>query len=231
MSHSRVPLEVLQIHSPCPANFDEMPGEGSTRFCSTCNKSVHDFSMLTRAQADSLLAKQPEHLCVRLTRDPATDAVITLDYAPVSPRRRRWPMWAAITTGLATTAAALGLYRRPAAPPPRMMGSIAPTALQTLGGARIPPPTTRPTTSLGDVATPPHPPAPPQPPRLLGEVSATTTHPSTNPTTKPTHPTPPPPPRTNDLPAIMGKVAAPSTRPATTPHPTTLGAPGMPPNP
>jgi hypothetical protein len=119
-----IPLEQLRIDSPCPADFDAMQGTGPTRFCTHCNKHVHDLSAMTRADAERLVCEAAGSLCVRFARDEVSGQVLTLGYAP-APRQRRWPLWAALVTAIASIAAAIGYYRRPApSPPAPIMGAM-----------------------------------------------------------------------------------------------------------
>jgi hypothetical protein len=56
----------LHIEEPCAADWSLMAGDGATRFCGRCEKSVHGLSELTRRQAEALLdAAQVRKLCVR----------------------------------------------------------------------------------------------------------------------------------------------------------------------
>src|SRR5439155_19776259 len=47
MSAMRMPLEVMNIDQPCPADWDQMRGTGATRFCGHCQKNVYNLSMMT----------------------------------------------------------------------------------------------------------------------------------------------------------------------------------------
>jgi hypothetical protein len=47
-----------------------MDGDSSQRFCTSCNRHVHDLSNLTRRQAAELMENSPGGLCARLTLDP-----------------------------------------------------------------------------------------------------------------------------------------------------------------
>lgn len=60
-------LDAAEIAAPCPVRWDGMSGTGRVRFCAECRQSVHDLSVLTRAEALGLLA-EPGDICVRLAR-------------------------------------------------------------------------------------------------------------------------------------------------------------------
>jgi hypothetical protein len=57
------------IRTPCGADFDAMDPRGTARFCGSCNKLVHDLSLLGEAKARALLRSAPESLCVRYLHD------------------------------------------------------------------------------------------------------------------------------------------------------------------
>lgn len=44
-----------------------MAGEGHKRFCTSCNRIVHDISKLTRRQAIDLMNRSPQGLCARMS--------------------------------------------------------------------------------------------------------------------------------------------------------------------
>ncbi len=62
-------LDRLSIPNPCQANWDEMDPAANTRFCESCNRTVHDFSSLTRRQAAGLVENSSGRLCARITYD------------------------------------------------------------------------------------------------------------------------------------------------------------------
>jgi len=56
----------LPIAKPCPENFDGMEKSGARAFCERCDKSVHDLSEMTRAEAGGFLARNHgKRVCVR----------------------------------------------------------------------------------------------------------------------------------------------------------------------
>ena len=62
---SAVSLTVVRVQTPCPADWDEMHGDERVRFCDECKLNVYNISELTRAQAETLIAKHEGRLCVR----------------------------------------------------------------------------------------------------------------------------------------------------------------------
>jgi hypothetical protein len=87
MSHAATPLPVIEVQSPCPADWDAMPGDDRARFCAHCQRHVHDLSAMRSDEVADLICRTAGSLCVRFERE-ADGQVKTLDYAP----RRGWRM-------------------------------------------------------------------------------------------------------------------------------------------
>ena len=68
----------FEITSPCTEDWDAMLGNDRIRFCSHCQRSVHDLSQLNRKQIRRLILKSNGRLCVRYSavnpKPPATPA-------------------------------------------------------------------------------------------------------------------------------------------------------------
>jgi hypothetical protein len=135
---SRIGLELLEVRKPCPANWDDMAGDGPVRFCEHCQKRVHDLSAMPRDAAERLVCQNAGRLCVRLAY-AADGSVISLDYRPQKRRQWTWRVWTlvALAGALMTgTVEAVFLGRRipvvvPTPPPQQMpvrmiLGDIAP---------------------------------------------------------------------------------------------------------
>lgn len=71
-------LSRMRIASPCPASWEAMEGDERVRFCRLCDLHVYDFSELTSAEAESLVARTEGRLCARLHRR-ADGTVLTKD--------------------------------------------------------------------------------------------------------------------------------------------------------
>jgi Carboxypeptidase regulatory-like domain len=82
-------LDRIRIASPCPITWERMTGDDRVRFCDECSLHVYNIAELTRAEADTLIAKSEGRLCARIYRR-ADGTVITRD-CPVGLRaiRRR----------------------------------------------------------------------------------------------------------------------------------------------
>lgn len=127
MSSTR-PLDVIQVQSPCTMDWDTMKGDERTRFCEHCGKHVHNLSVLPANEAERLVCNNAGSLCVRFARDPVTNAVLTLEYAPQKQysRRRAIATIAALTAAFGSVAAWAGikLTAKPAPPPMMFLGGI-----------------------------------------------------------------------------------------------------------
>jgi hypothetical protein len=59
-----------RIARPCGADFSAMSPRGTARFCSACDKVVHDLSSMSEGQARALLRdRSTEGLCIRYLHD------------------------------------------------------------------------------------------------------------------------------------------------------------------
>ncbi len=60
-----IPLQTLQVASPCHADWDQMEGDDQARFCRTCRKNVYNLSEMTERDAQALVNRLEGRLCVR----------------------------------------------------------------------------------------------------------------------------------------------------------------------
>jgi len=80
-------LPDLRVASPCTASWEQMTGDDRVRHCAECNLDVYNFSALTPAEIEQLLAaSKGQRLCGRLYRR-ADGTVLTRD-CPVGFRAR-----------------------------------------------------------------------------------------------------------------------------------------------
>src|SRR5688572_24326029 len=75
---SRIPLDVIDVTKPCPAEWNEMRGSDRVRFCNHCQLNVYNLSAMSREQAESLVNGAEGRLCVSFYRR-ADGTVITSD--------------------------------------------------------------------------------------------------------------------------------------------------------
>jgi hypothetical protein len=121
-------LNEITIVTPCPMDWDQMSGDDSKRYCSSCGKHVHDVAKLTSAQAVSLIDQLPGDVCGRITH-LADGTLVTADSrfaAEQNPPSTPWQFNIRSLMGIiAGFAATLGLgrllgdYMEPAPLPPR----------------------------------------------------------------------------------------------------------------
>ncbi|MFY9824097.1 MAG: carboxypeptidase-like regulatory domain-containing protein [Thermoanaerobaculia bacterium] len=62
-------LNWLAIASPCPESWQVMSGDERTRFCSRCQKQVHDLAALEAREIEALIEASQGRFCARITRD------------------------------------------------------------------------------------------------------------------------------------------------------------------
>lgn len=124
------PLDVINVAKPCTANWDEMRGNEKQRYCEHCRKHVYYLGAMPTDEAERLVCERAGSMCVRFARDPQTNAVITLNYAPKKQysRRRAIATLAAVATAFGSVAAWAGFaWTRKTPPPPIMVaGDIGP---------------------------------------------------------------------------------------------------------
>ena len=63
-------LKNLTVPSPCPTDWNSMIGNDQVRFCEHCRFEVHNLSLMTRSQAERLVARSNGRLCVQYIQDP-----------------------------------------------------------------------------------------------------------------------------------------------------------------
>jgi hypothetical protein len=147
-------LDLIQIASPCEADWDVMPGDDRSRFCGDCQRHVYNLSAMSRPEAEKLVFEREGRLCVRFYRRH-DGTVLTAD-CPVGLRgvRRRIARSLAAACGLFMAilgSTALGSFAsrwvpRPAGPPSQAFSEWLTPSTQVysmgdmvLGGCALPP--------------------------------------------------------------------------------------------
>lgn len=98
-----IPLESIQIATPCHADWDKMQGDDRARHCQSCAKNVYNLSAMTRLEAQRLIAEKEGDLCVQLHRR-ADGTVLTSDCPiGISPVRKS-AQWFKMALGAAVAA-------------------------------------------------------------------------------------------------------------------------------
>jgi hypothetical protein len=59
-------VPMLDIPRPCPMAWSSMRAEGIARTCERCQRAVHDFSILSATQIQSLLSDPSKRVCARM---------------------------------------------------------------------------------------------------------------------------------------------------------------------
>jgi hypothetical protein len=195
---STIPLEVIQIATPCHASWDEMRGNDRVRFCDECKLHVYNISAMSREAASELVAQREGRLCVQMYRR-ADGTVITDDCGAIRKAARRSLQFAGTAASVVLCAAIspLFLLASDRTPTRNAHASFVPLATfdswfapimrlfraNTVRGEMSYPvaggisaPTSQPTMGvpiMGDVAMPPPPTTQPAQ-QLMGKVSLTT---------------------------------------------------------
>jgi hypothetical protein len=88
-----MPLEQIQVASPCHVEWNAMTGDDKARFCGQCSKHVYNLSGMTRAEAEALVSRTEGRMCVRFFR--RSDGTVLTQDCPVGLRavRKRMLMW------------------------------------------------------------------------------------------------------------------------------------------
>lgn len=123
-------LDRVRIAAPCKADWDQMIGNERVRFCSQCSLNVYNLSSMTRADAESLIARTEGRLCVRFYRR-SDGSIITKD-CPIGLRalkRRLSYVAKAISSAVMGLLAGLGAYG--------VVSSVVPLTPQTTMGAMM----------------------------------------------------------------------------------------------
>lgn len=135
-------LDTLRVASPCDESWDDMIGDERTRFCSKCQKNVHNVSEMTRDEAETFLESVGGAACVRMYQR-ADGTVLTAD-CPVGVRKKRVKrlFLATVGGGLAAVAGVVAFWRYEETV---VMGDIAPVRAHpvTMGTAMPDPPPAR----------------------------------------------------------------------------------------
>ena len=89
MSRFNHPLDHVRVAAPCTVDWNQMIGSERMRFCGQCSLNVYNLSGMTRSEAEHLIARNEERLCVKFYRR-RDGSIITKD-CPVGLRaiRRR----------------------------------------------------------------------------------------------------------------------------------------------
>lgn len=153
----------VQIASPCPVSWGSMTGDDKVRFCGSCEKNVYDISALSAEAAVELIRENKGDICVQLYR--RKDGTVLTEDCPKGLKRLRQAMikkiacvvaafgWLGFAGGANAQSRAGeeksgssckrigGKVAAPAASPAseQMGGAIAPSSVQEITTAPVPP--------------------------------------------------------------------------------------------
>lgn len=68
-------LDALQVVTPCPMLWSDMPGDERVRSCDRCRKNVYNIEAMSGSEALTVIRRAEGKACVRLARRP--DGTVT----------------------------------------------------------------------------------------------------------------------------------------------------------
>jgi hypothetical protein len=69
-------MSFYNISEPCHENWDRMKASEKGRFCSSCNKHVHDLTARTGEEIEHIIHSSSDGLCGRLTGKQLTKSYV-----------------------------------------------------------------------------------------------------------------------------------------------------------
>jgi hypothetical protein len=60
----------IRVASPCSANWNRMPGTDRVRYCPECKLNVYNFSEMSEAEIQAIVAAPTGRLCARFYQRP-----------------------------------------------------------------------------------------------------------------------------------------------------------------
>lgn len=81
--------KLIEVKTPCTADWDSMIGNDHVRFCEHCNLTVNDLSNLTPKRVRRLITKSKGRLCVRYQRRPDSSPILKTQPAKLHTIGRR----------------------------------------------------------------------------------------------------------------------------------------------
>ena len=77
-------IENIRIASPCPADWEKMPGDNRIRHCDACNLNVYNLAAFTEAEIRDLVANRNGRFCGRIYQ--RRDGTVLTQNCPVGVR-------------------------------------------------------------------------------------------------------------------------------------------------
>src|SRR5688572_21957860 len=94
MTRTKTPLPVIRVAAPCTESWDAMRGDDKARFCTYCNRHVHNLSAISNDEIQRLVCESAGRLCIRYTTT-AEGEVAPLSYLPQR-ARHGWKFWTGV---------------------------------------------------------------------------------------------------------------------------------------
>ena len=123
MSSSRISLAQIRVATPCAQSWQEMDGDDRARFCTHCDRHVHNLSGMARDQAERLICESAGRLCIAYF-PKADGSPQTLEYRPRSRQRRFGWIFATVLGSLGALAAAVLQHASADQPAPPIAGML-----------------------------------------------------------------------------------------------------------
>src|SRR5260221_12596058 len=102
----------IHIREPCGESCGGMLPSGDRRHCSSCLKTVLEFSLMSDREVLSWLADANTKVCGRFSNDQVNRSLL-----PVQERKRRlWSIWNFLLAGLLVSSRAPAQTKSPVAP-------------------------------------------------------------------------------------------------------------------
>lgn len=95
-------LQIVDVATPCRADWNSMTGDNRSRFCGQCRKHVYNLSAMSADQAVALIREKEGDLCIRLYR--RTDGTVLSGDCPVGVGRV-WRRIRALAAGVVAAGA------------------------------------------------------------------------------------------------------------------------------
>ena len=130
MAARTISLDQVRVAEPCPMAWDQLAGDGeSARYCSHCDRHVHNLSAMSADAAQRLVCESAGRLCIAYVPNEQ-GGVTTLEYVKQRPPRYGWKLVAALggVGAIASGVLAAVFGAKPAPKPVPMMlgGAMAP---------------------------------------------------------------------------------------------------------
>lgn len=59
----------IYVHNPCTKNWDNLSGQGCTRFCSKCQNEVHDLTHENDKAIKTFIISKKGKICAKVTNE------------------------------------------------------------------------------------------------------------------------------------------------------------------